>query len=469
MPRDSTTAGRGTNGLMPAIDKPQATHVVTLVHGTRLLPWQARRPDWTEEDSSLCMALQSKLPVTFRFFGWNGGNSMRARAAAKKDLVQFLREGISDSPDAKHFIIAHSHGGNVSLHAACEVDLENVIQGVVCMATPFLHVNRYEGSDFGKPIAKLMKTSPWLVWFFCLFGLLSFAPRYLKQLGQPESVLLKLIIAVLLFLLFLGISTAAFAMTLAVVDSSRRRLTDWVDATCGGNRWPDRIHPRLLILRSVADEASGALIAAQFSRWIMRSLSRLISEAPGALLRVLQALLKRGVWFSRFGRLFMPLLMVLGLVWTFSVLVLMVLRLTGTRPNLPAAVWEAITYLLFLPWGLGALYAAGMMLGGVFACLYVVFALAGIPLALASMTTLSVAFGADLVWSAPWLDINAETTPPGNWAVSLLGLSRSPGGLRHSIYNDPRAISQITDWLVSVSLVETLPLENGKTTGAERA
>lgn len=42
-------------------------------------------------------------------------------------------------PSQDHFIVAHSHGGNVVLYALRDQTVADSVRGVVCLSTPFIH------------------------------------------------------------------------------------------------------------------------------------------------------------------------------------------------------------------------------------------------------------------------------------------------------------------------------------------
>lgn len=97
--------------VMPTPERPQT--VITLVHGT----W-ARRARWTRPDSRLCSALREGLPhVLFERFIWSGSNSITSRESAARALAEQLRALVSRFPTANHYVIAHSHGGNIAMYA----------------------------------------------------------------------------------------------------------------------------------------------------------------------------------------------------------------------------------------------------------------------------------------------------------------------------------------------------------------
>jgi hypothetical protein len=102
--------------------------VVTLVHGT----W-ARNAPWTNADAPLASALRRSLgDIKIERFAWASWNRFSARTDGKKRLAELLDSYDSDS---LHFIIAHSHGGNIAHDAAA--GREDRVAGVVCLNTPF--------------------------------------------------------------------------------------------------------------------------------------------------------------------------------------------------------------------------------------------------------------------------------------------------------------------------------------------
>lgn len=121
-------------------------YVVTLVHGTF-----ARDADWVQDGlkdsensnepkSHLRQRLTEKLgDVKFEIFKWTGGNSDVDRYAGADGLQWALKCVLKDHPDARHFVIGHSHGGNVILRALDGFSEASHISGAVTLATPFIH------------------------------------------------------------------------------------------------------------------------------------------------------------------------------------------------------------------------------------------------------------------------------------------------------------------------------------------
>ena len=55
-------------------------------------------------------------------------------------LLRHLAVVTNSYPLAQHFIVAHSHGGNIALYALNHPELARKIRGVICLSTPFLNV-----------------------------------------------------------------------------------------------------------------------------------------------------------------------------------------------------------------------------------------------------------------------------------------------------------------------------------------
>lgn len=108
--------------------------VVTLVHGTN-----AREARWANDDNSIIRtAIRRQLgpDVIFQVFNWSGWNSHQARYKGGIKLARHQSESCASFPNSNHFIIAHSHGGNVALYGLKNDRPEN-IKGVITLATPF--------------------------------------------------------------------------------------------------------------------------------------------------------------------------------------------------------------------------------------------------------------------------------------------------------------------------------------------
>lgn len=120
------------------VDTSSAPLVVTLVHGTF-----AKGALWTREGSTLRREIADALGaheanVIFDVFEWSGRNAHKARVKAGYQLAEHIRELRARLPDCRHFIVAHSHGGNVALLAHKHLPVELHALGVATLGTPFL-------------------------------------------------------------------------------------------------------------------------------------------------------------------------------------------------------------------------------------------------------------------------------------------------------------------------------------------
>jgi hypothetical protein len=133
-------------------------HVLTLVHGT----WADTR-GWVGPGSFLRRELEQRLVepgtpervpyVRFREFSWTGTNTHTARTQAGDELARFIRDGHAESPDARHFVIAHSHGGNIALYAMRDSAAREAVTGIVTLGTPFLSVRRRDPQRYADVMA----------------------------------------------------------------------------------------------------------------------------------------------------------------------------------------------------------------------------------------------------------------------------------------------------------------------------
>jgi hypothetical protein len=107
---------------------------ITLVHGTF-----APNALWTKPGSVLRRYLREHIPgrIKFHRFRWSGWPSHLARDRAARCLRSHLSYRIKKYPDARHFVIAHSHGGNIACYAARDPALAEHL-AIVTLSTPFL-------------------------------------------------------------------------------------------------------------------------------------------------------------------------------------------------------------------------------------------------------------------------------------------------------------------------------------------
>ena len=114
--------------------------IVVLVHGT-FVPGAP----WTRHGSTIREAIERQFQgqVEFRVLLWPGrvfrhyNNTHRARRRGAERLQRKLHAWARAAPTAAFYVVAHSHGGTLALYALSR-DLPEGVDGLVCLATPFI-------------------------------------------------------------------------------------------------------------------------------------------------------------------------------------------------------------------------------------------------------------------------------------------------------------------------------------------
>jgi hypothetical protein len=264
--------------MMPCIN--QMPFVITLVHGT----W-AQDAEWTKEGSPLRTAIQSRFRdrVEFRTFYWSGGNSFAARLVAASTLRAFIRDGIDRFPNARHSVVAHSHGGNVVLLAVEDEMIRSKLSSLVTLATPFIQVSI---RNFGKFIEDNLSALRWtaaMVVTALIFWVVPLLRSYANsafdsaELRSPDPYWPIIIEQQEMYI---GLCLVALACCWAAV---KYPLTAWAKYVLSfSSRYvlkPVDDLP-LLVIRAQADEASAALNFGYFIGWVATQLWRVLTVVP---------------------------------------------------------------------------------------------------------------------------------------------------------------------------------------------
>lgn len=107
-----------------------------LIHGT----WVPEAP-WTDSSSEISQSLRRLAggSVHLSRFIWSGANNQLDRERAADQLAQECRELAAQNPWALILLVGHSHGGNIAMQAVHGIPCGQRA-GIICMATPFIHV-----------------------------------------------------------------------------------------------------------------------------------------------------------------------------------------------------------------------------------------------------------------------------------------------------------------------------------------
>lgn len=423
-----------TGGSEALSSAPTGRKVALLIHGTF-----ARNAAWTHDGSTFCQGILGACPdLEFHRIRWSGRNTQGARQAGVAKVREAVRQASATYSDSGIFLIAHSHGGNIALLAAEEPEVRRSLSGIVCLSTPFLVLRRRWLGAAGElnMIASLfaLLLAP-AVYAEYRSGLLT----WLDQRFSPGTTSAKASSIVLLLTLVSAIVLGERLYRLLRGKAERFQRTN--SARCKS--------VPLLLVRTAADEASGALGTIQFFAWLTTRL-----------------------WLTMARLLHYP---ALGLAWVgivyaekvepvrrslakwgctaFAILVTASFALYAFTSNTlwdNLAGWLVIALLAFvflvivpLPAYLAVLPAMILFLAG---------ALLLVPLTLL-LTLPLLAFGPEFAIANLFLDVSAEATPPGTWTVHQLpdrggDAALDQSGLMHSAaYEDERAIRLIARWM----------------------
>ena len=388
--------------------------VVTLVHGTfgRLPGADA---GWTREGSLQRQRLAAELgrDALFLPFRWSGMNWPSARYAAARRLREHFRATAERYPGVGHYVVAHSHGGNVALYALRDAQRDArqdaqrddaggaLPRGAVCLSTPFIAAQP-------RPVTLFRFIATYTVVLVTLFAVVA---TLMGRLLAPWLVAFDGGNAVLralawneVWLEFALCAVLAWYATNALVTLARRRHER---IAVGDVAVPIRI------VRSVGDEATAVLVTSSLLAW----LGTLAWRAASALTLVVTGA------FSA---------LLLGALLPPVSVVLLVERLLGgsavrrrlaaiARSRRALAVVAALgTMISFGAWG----YVFAGTRFGALDTSYAT-AVAALVLAIVAFAALS---GLGYGLTAPFLEVTAETTPVGSWEVHLFAARTWTGG-----------------------------------------
>jgi pimeloyl-ACP methyl ester carboxylesterase len=167
--------GTWARGMFPA----QARPISESAHSDEIEHKPASR--WFDRGSpfrnQLVEALNRKVLVysyDIRSFEWSGTNSFAARWRAATGLAADIKKITTENPESRIVCIAHSHGGNVVLHAIEQLqgidlsDADNKKIDVITLATPFVSVfpNLYSPMPGSHTEARRVYSHKWRLLLF---------------------------------------------------------------------------------------------------------------------------------------------------------------------------------------------------------------------------------------------------------------------------------------------------------------
>lgn len=115
---------------------------IHLVHGTWAKGFFGASKAWSEAGHDVYEKLRILLPMNtaIETFLWSGKNSITAREQAAKELRAHFENSFRNFPNDRHMVVAHSHGGTISILAMADPKIDGRIERLICLATPFTYV-----------------------------------------------------------------------------------------------------------------------------------------------------------------------------------------------------------------------------------------------------------------------------------------------------------------------------------------
>jgi len=341
---------------------------------------------------------------------------------AARRLTRLLADSCQDDDQASHYLIAHSHGGNIALWAA-NSPLRGFIKGVACLSTPFLHIGpRWESGLVGV-------NSAWLL--VVLFIVWLYDRKYnLSLLALVSGIGVPVLIGFLLILLIWF------------------RLEKSIEFAQPNMVFPQEFQDRTLVLRAAGDEASQVLVAAQFGNWMVERISIVVSAVIRSLGRVIPDI----HWeddrsYRRLGKILCSIVLFAGEIAVFEVF----RRLWWTKHYIGSGMHRALV--LFI-----AIYAVLFLWVTIESKGYESFlksfldlfarACEGIVRIASSVFLLPL--GTDAVIFSWFFRMHAEPSPPGWAKVKYVEVDDFSGNWispRHSLYDNAKAIEEIVRWI----------------------
>jgi len=390
----------------------QPNYIVTLVHGT----W-ARGAAWTQPHSVLCKTLRKHLnsSVEIHCFEWSGRNSHVSRLRVAEELEAHLRNLIAAYPKARHFVIGHSHGGNIALYALRNVALQQKMNGVVCLSTPFLSFKPRNIGRFGTASMETFLVS--FIFFPGAILLWINIDRIPQMLADVALLSWALISGALGLFLFRRWAASAECLR-------KRLLLPNVDAT------------HVFVVRASADEASFALQTSEFISWLSTKVWSVINDSAHKWESAVEKRLPS--YCGPLAKLSL-LLCLIGLI-----------LVVGGIGSLGAVVFV-----------IGGMTVGAMVLIATGYFYLEILSLALLPGLALFLGILQIPFGRETVLTSLFFDVTPEASPSGTCTVfhipeherqAIECYQDEVGGLMHSVsYEDPQALEAIVRWMRQMS------------------
>jgi hypothetical protein len=369
-------------------------------------PWDPP-PFWFEEGSHFLARLSAELrdiphKITPRL--WSGANSIFVRDKTAHVLAEHLATEHAAHPQATQLVIAHSHGGNIALHALyhlhqshgsllCEADRATPL--VVTLATPFIEVQHADLGRVPTLIRLGVLLAVWTPLWILTKALFPMKESDVAALGLSDVPALGLVSNVTAFIgLVVILILVGFSWRYWFSERANLKRKNHVEGLRAATRLGEIVSAqaqRLLIIRAIDDEASLGLAFGTIVNYVV---TRAITYVRWTLLAP------------------MSLLLMLILIHVFRI------------PFLEELWYEDAFYV------------------GCSALLLIMFGL---------LSAARSAHGYELARSPMELQINTQSAPDARGLSQIVTLVRRTyvKSLRHGIYDHEDCAKTISDWVRS--------------------
>jgi hypothetical protein len=142
------------------VSSPQLSPIIiTLIHGTF-----DRNAPWTQDGSLICKSLKQEVGdnLYLHRFNWSGSNRQEEREVAVYQLIDHLKYIHQYFPSRPHFLVGHSHGGNLISWALrlAPLAVSQTVTAAATVSTPFLDIRR---RDVVRDLQPLLFMWRWLM------------------------------------------------------------------------------------------------------------------------------------------------------------------------------------------------------------------------------------------------------------------------------------------------------------------
>ena len=249
--------------------------------------------------------------------------------AARLNGAIRLKQHILSQPrqaNEKTFSLAHSHGGNIALYALQDPAVRNAIDGVICMATPFLFPRV-------RPLSISILSMSLVIMALGVAELtLRILPSGASWLNWAVAVGLLITTVLIPGVLIWVVASQRFKRKIR----NDRKLEQHIESLSYADP-----HLPILLIRASGDEASGLLRSMQFLNWLGAKVMRASGRYIYALICI--ALLTLVV-SSYAGLAILPdkafSLLAIALVLSALIIVVMLMVLTVSRVAVGLDAWR---------------------------------------------------------------------------------------------------------------------------------